>query len=368
MRWHILRVLLHKEALRHLANRGGLVLLLLLVAAALLLSFGGHGAGPAAGLTPGVRRCYVDYWQDGPFIDHLRANVPDELRDSVRFRPLSQVSADAGGRIVYPQNTGAIQIRNQGDPGLRVQFWQPGGDGSALAPYEAWFWKEALRYSQKEARAALAASGVAAPAAEAVEAEHATLKGGMDARSGLATALVLFGLFFVCVYLLPALACEERERGVLLAQALSPASPGEILAARFLFYPALGLGLALVLAACCEPRALGRPFFWAALLVAAAGAMGVGLTISSIARTQRAASMGAMCYLLVVALLLSVCQQANIPGLSYLALEYHCPRLLHAALTNNVLWYHYGNLAVAAVLAVLWTGAAVVLFRRQGWQ
>ena len=38
--------------------------------------------------------------------------------------------------------------------------------------------------------------------------------------------------------------CEERERGVLLAQALSPASPLEIFAAKLLFYPAAGIALA----------------------------------------------------------------------------------------------------------------------------
>jgi len=60
MRWHVLRALLLKEALRHLANRGGLALVLLLVVEALLLAASG-GAGPAAGLLPGVRLCYVDY-------------------------------------------------------------------------------------------------------------------------------------------------------------------------------------------------------------------------------------------------------------------------------------------------------------------
>jgi hypothetical protein len=35
--------------------------------------------------------------------------------------------------------------------------------------------------------------------------------------------------------------------------------------------------------------------------------MGIGLTIASLARTQRAASIGALCYLLVVGLLLFIC-------------------------------------------------------------
>jgi hypothetical protein len=194
------------------------------------------------------------------------------------------------------------------------------------------------------------------------------LEGGLDPRSGVATALVLFALFFVCVYLLPSLTCEERERGVLLAQALSPASPLEILAAKFLFYPLLALALAVLLAAIYSPAALSRPFLWISLGVAAAGSLGIGLTIASLARTQRSASMGALCYTLAVALLLFICQQNDIPWFSYLALEYHCPRTIHAALSGSVMWYHWGNLAGAAVLALVWAGAAAFLFHRCGWQ
>src|SRR5262249_59326406 len=147
------------------------------------------------------------------------------------------------------------------------------------------------------------------------------LKGGLDPRSGIATSLVIFGMFFVCVYLLPSLSCEERERGVLLAQALSPAAPREILAARFLFYPVLGILLAVVLAGTYNPAVLARPFFWLAVIVAVAGSMGIGLTIASVARTQRAASLGAMGSLLAVGLLLFICQQVGVPVLPYFALE-----------------------------------------------
>jgi hypothetical protein len=75
-----------------------------------------------------------------------------------------------------------------------------------------------------------------------------------------------------------------------------------------------------------------------------------------------------MCYMMVVALLLFICQQNQIPGLPYLALEYHGPRMLHAALTGRVLWYHWFHLVAAAVLGIGWAVAAGILFRRRGWQ
>jgi hypothetical protein len=367
MRWHILRTLLHKEVLRHLANRGGLVLVLLLIVASLLLSFFGNtGAGGGSGLTPGVRLCYVDYWQHGPLVEHLRQNVPADLADHVQFRPFHQAATDAHGTIVYPQSTGAIQLRpadSPGSTGYKVVFWHPGSDGSTLAPFEAWFWKESFNFAQAQA----STSSEAGPPLP-TSSERSALKGGLDPRSGMATSLVLFGLFFVCVYLLPSLTCEERERGVLLAQALSPASTTEILAAKFLFYPVIGVALAAVLAGTYRPLVLARPFFWLCMVVGVFGSMGVGLTIASIARTQRAASMGALCYMLVAALLLFICQQNGVPGLPYLALEYHCPRMIHAVLTDAVLWYNWGNLLAAAGLAAAWTTLAAFIFHRRGWQ
>jgi hypothetical protein len=361
MRWYILRTLLHKEVLRHAANRGGIVLVLLLVVASMLLSFfaprGADGGGPA----PGVQLCYVDYWYETSLVDHLRAHVPPDLAGHVRFRQVRHVPADAAGTLLYPQGTGAIQLRPGPDGAVVVWFWHP-GDAAAMAGFEVWFWEEAYRHARQQWGLRY---GAALPR---LEARYSALKGGLDPRSGLATALVLFGLFFVCVYLLPSLTCEERERGVLLAQALSPAAPREILAAKFLLYPVLGLGLAAVLAGTYRPAVLARPFFWLALTAAVAGAMGIGLTIASLARTQRAASMGAMGYMLTVTLVLFICQQNQIPGLPHLALEYHGPRMLHAALTDSVLPYHWLHLAATAALAVGWSILATILFRRRGWQ
>src|SRR5262249_9493902 len=136
----------------------------------------------------------------------------------------------------------------------------------------------------------------------------------------------------------------------------------------FLFYPALGVALSLIIVGLNHPGVLRGAFFWLALGVSVLGSMGVGLTVASVAKTQRGASIGAMGYMLTVALFLFICQQYNVPGLPYLALEYHCPRMLHAALTDSVRSYHWANLITAAVLACGWAVLATRLFRRQGWQ
>src|SRR6266849_5608885 len=110
MRWYILRTLLHKELLRHLANRGGIALGLLLVVAALLLSFFGKNDGTANGLVGGVQRCFIDFEEDNTWVDHLRHNVPPEMKNQIEFRSVANTFA-RGTTITYPPNTGGIQIR-----------------------------------------------------------------------------------------------------------------------------------------------------------------------------------------------------------------------------------------------------------------
>jgi hypothetical protein len=97
------------------------------------------------------------------------------------------------------------------------------------------------------------------------------------------------------------------------------------------------------------------------------------MTVASLARTQREASMGALCYLLAVTMTLFICQQVRVPFVPYLFLEFYPPRILHGALGEPVALRFvsredWGHLAGAALLAVGWGFLAVYLFRRRGWQ
>lgn len=426
MRWYILRTLLHKEALRHIADRGGIFLALLLIGAALLLSLFGKDNGETASMIGGVKECWVDYWEpNSNWVEYLRQHKPTPTLP-VRFRPESRFVVGRDGNIVYPQSVGSIQIRvngkdKAGRPRYRIMVWYPGKDPGVMAAYLDWFWKESLHYFQSQGlpvefetpdqqviypgKSALiqvkpasesstgrsmqkllywfpgkdtdlagllkekSARESSAPLPQPVEIEvsNEELHGRADERSMVATGLVIFALCFFSVYLLPALTCEERERGVLLAQVLSPASTGEILLAKFLFYPTMGMALGVALAAIYSPPVLTRPFFWMSLVTTAVGYLGVGLTIASIARTQRLASMGALCYMLSVALILFITQRFGIPSFQYLALEYYCPRIMHAALEGETAPYRF-DLTAAIVLACGWTIWAAYLFRRRGWQ
>jgi ABC-2 type transporter len=411
MRWHVLKTLLHKEALRHATNRGGLALAGLLVTASLLLAALNPAAeqDKPATLVGGIHHCIIWYDRDSEWVSHLDASVPAGLRANIHFYPID-VPVELDQHLKYPTGTGGIEIRSAPGPataeGYRVYVRYPEGDRAGMAVYENWFWRESYRFFHARAADTLRARGVdvdrafpppdlgddlwaerqayqtlvsryasmtnGSPPGDAIPTlemrERAIVGGALDLRAAIATALVLFSLCFTCVYLMPSLTCEERERGLLLAQALSPASPAEIVAAKFLFYPAFGVLLATLLAGIHNPHVLARPFFWLTLGTLSVGTLGIGMTIACLAKTQRAASLGALCYMLAVAMVLLVCQQNNIAYLPRLALEYHAPHILHATLTNRLQPEHSWNLAASAALAAGWAVLAVILFRRRGWQ
>lgn len=398
-----------KEWRRHAANRGGIAFGLLLITAAVLLSVfappeGGSGSGGGTSLT-GVRLCYLEYDRKTPLVEHLEANVPASLRRLLMVRPLARADR-VNDLIVYPSGTAAIQIRHlppeqtpSGRPVLSVSIWHPNGDPQSVLPFERWLWKELYRGWVAQAREQGLSPGpepdydaddlwLVSEAHKRLQ-ERLTVTNGsasrelvpdlivrrqglagkvLDIRTALSTGLIVFALYFSCVYLLPTMTCEERERGVLLAQALSPASPGEIVAAKFLFYPTLGLVLATTLAAVHDTAILSRLYFWLAAVAVGGGFLGIGMTIATLARTQRAAFLGGMCYLLGVSMVLLICSLNHIPFLPWLAVEYHGPRVLHAAVSGEVLWYHWYNLLAAFGLAAVWLIAAAWLFRKRGWQ
>jgi hypothetical protein len=198
-----------------------------------------------------------------------------------------------------------------------------------------------------------------------VEVEHSTLQ-GLQPRRATATGLVLFCLFFASALLLPSLACEERERGTLRAQALSPASAIDMVVAKSIVYPGLGIVLAATVATLSRPTAVLTPAFWLALVVVAAGTFGLGLVIASLAPTQRAASTGALAYAFVVATATVVGHRCGIPSLSSVFPESQYPSLVYTAFGDVNASVPWGSFAGPFTLSLFWTGAGAWIYRRWG--
>ncbi|MGE3803084.1 MAG: ABC transporter permease [Gemmataceae bacterium] len=416
MRFRIIRILWLKEAWRHLADRGAIVLSFLLVGAALLVSIFARDSQEPTQLLGAVQLCYLDYWEGGPgnrpeWIEHLRRNRPTSGPPlNVRFRHWTQGMRDQNGRLAYQAAAGAIQVRVEGTdaagrPRYRIWVWYPGEDPVVMKPYVDWFWRETVRYFRAksqpveiltelspgfypkessliqvkpepgtrdksrivywEGNGTSVFAGMPPPVE--MEYQSSMLEGHGDMRTWFITALIFFPLWMFSVYLLPALTCEERERGVLLAQVLSPVRPIEIVAAKFFFYPPFGMALGALIAGISNPAVLTRPFFWGSVIVTAIGMTGLGMIIASLAKTQRRASLGAMLYLMVVALIMFMSLQFGVPLVKYLVLEFYVPRILHAALVNNMA-PHRVDLLLAAILSFFWVFVAAYLFRRRGWQ
>jgi hypothetical protein len=437
MRWYIIRTLLYKEWLRHLADRGGIFLAILLVAATLLLSIFRKTDSKSVGFSAGIKGWNLVWFRVDQianplyygWLRQLETHVPADLK--FRNLPDNWVARDENGERIYDQSMAAIEVEPMpNSPGratrFEVRFRYPGKDASVIGSLTHWFWQETFQFFQENTPFEIETTEDQThfPAGEWViqvqpaenddqgrprhklrfvrpernvnqvssangsrrdlksishldadtfpnlielEEKRLPIPHTADERSMVATALVMFAMCFFCVYLLPAMTCEERERGILLAQALSPASPLEILAAKFLFYPAIGIGLAAVLAGIYNPVVLARPLFWLVLGITTLGYLGVGMTIASLAHTQRMASMGALAYMLTVGLFLYITEQFGIPSVRYVALEYYCPRMLHEVMMGNlrpVAWYLLPSLA----LALIWSYVASSVFRKRGWQ
>src|SRR5262245_18776124 len=167
MRWRILRTLLHKEALRHATNRGGLALAGLLVSASLLLAALNPGADEdrPATLVGGIHHCIILYQDEREWIRHLREHLPDGLRANVFFRQID-IPVGPDENLKYETGTGGIEIRSLAGPddrpNYRVWVRYPEGDRAGMAVYENWFWRESYRFFHAKAAAALEDRGVKA--------------------------------------------------------------------------------------------------------------------------------------------------------------------------------------------------------------
>ncbi len=410
MRFYIVRALLKKELRRHVANRGGIALSLLMIVAAVLLSVfnptAADGGSTGGELVGGVHHCFIESNPEMDVTKKLKGKVPPALESQLLFRNRPPESVDA--LVSDSPGTCCIRLNLRNRDGraiMEIEIWHPPGDPGAVAPYEAWFFRALRECYQELAKSKLDNNGgnsaglaplpkladdlwAVRNSFEALEAESIRLSANnpkailpkveikrapvgakpLDFNAMIATAMVVFALYFCCCYLLPTLNCEERERGVLLAQALSPASPAELVFAKFLFYPVAGIGLAAILAGIYNPKVLNTLFFWLALIAMSSGFLGIGMTVSTLAKTQRGAFMGSMCYLMSVSLLLFICSINSIPFVSFLAIEAHGPKILHAAVTQTVEAEHWFRLLATFGLGATWMTVAGWLFRWRGWQ
>jgi hypothetical protein len=182
--------------------------------------------------------------------------------------------------------------------------------------------------------------------------------------------LLLFGVqLFCCVHLLISFTSQERERGTLLAIALTPATLSEILLSKCLFHGGLAVTMSTLIVAILYPRALGHPLLWTTMLASTAGFLSVGILIASLARTQATAALLTLCYLLSVALVAHLSKGfAAFAVIRERMFEHNSFLLVHAALQGNSSPAVWQRLVGLAVVVLGWILVASKVFNRRGWR
>ncbi len=357
----ILRALLYKEVLRHRYHWGLFLVVGALLVLSALVSVGSRVRPLAAGApTVDVDHCVVYASPSVPgtaaWAAHLRDHPPPPpLRVEFDERRLAGGAAGAlRPRTVavelIPPSPGATE------GAWRARYWHPAEATGALAPYREWLGRETRRFLRseplfEEETQMVVAPGVAAP----------------DRSSTMITALAVFALYLPSFTLYIATTGDEREKRLLLALLLTPATAAHAVIAKAGFYMSVGVGLALAVVGVYDPVRLLNPLLWSTFLLGALTYVAMGTLAIAFIRRQATLSTVSMLYLLATSSCLILASYLPLFGvLRLLFVEDYIYRQMQQIFWGRPLWWTPLNQAVMLGIALLWTGAAVVVVRRQG--
>ncbi len=361
----ILKVLWSKEWLRLRKQPTALCLLGLLTAISVLIATGGPQLTKASDSK--LPTCWLVYDIDNAWVTHLKQRVPEH--PPIRIVAAAEMPR-RGNAFVYPSGDLGMELSTADRQHPRIIFRYPGTQPNLFWPYTQWFWGETIAFIGETA----AFDQVVVPMGRnSSQAASDILK--QTSLSDLMTiemvgSLLLYGVqFFCCAHLLISFTSQERERGTLLAMALTPASIPEILLAKCLFHGCLSLTMCAIIVAILRPIALVQPLLWATLLVSAVGFLSVGVMVASFAKTQATAALLTLCYMLGVALVFHLSRGfAGFALLRELMFEHRGFLLVFASLKSGagpMAWVKLGGLAI---VVLGWATVATQVFRRRGWR
>ena len=366
VRWPILRTLLGKEWLRLRKQPMALMLLGLLTAISILIATSGPQL-QRTGTASRLPTCWIVYDSSDEWIEHLRQNIPES--PPIRIVPIEKMPQQEGA-IVYPSGDCGIELISQQRRRPRVIFRYPGPQPNVMWPHAQWFWGTTAAYlgdSQGLDQVVLPV-GRGSPQSAADMLKQTSLSDLMTLE--MIGSLLLFGVqFFCCAHLLISFTAQERERGTLLAMALTPASIPEILLAKCLFHGGLSLAMSGVIIGILKPTALAQPLLWGTLIVSAMGFLSVGILVATFARTQATAALLTLCYMLGVALVFHLSKGwASFSMIRELMFEHRGFLLVHSSLRTGGGPLDLIRLGWLATVVLGWVTAATALFQHRGWR
>ena len=376
----MLAILFGREARRLRKNPSALLLLGMLTAISVLLAVSRPGPKPQM-------KCWVVYEHSSPWSELLQQRAANDPR--IKVVAMSEVKSLSDSRV-YPPHDCAIELVGQvsilpvppepdstGQVGnvprenkIAVRFLYPGNDPNVIAPFLQWFWPltaEHFGSTSPLETSTLPISG-SSRAAVMERLKQSTITELMT-EEFVATILLIIVLFVTCCHLQVSFTSQDRERGTLTALALTPASISELLLSRYLFHLALGWTACVVIVAILRPSAVAHPALWVTIALASIGLVSVGTVMASLARTQNAAGVLSLCYMLFGGVIFYLATKFSaFASLKDASFESHSLPLLFLSLKQNLPLDRAPGLAKLAALVGAWTVAASWLFRQRGWR
>ncbi|MFM9966361.1 MAG: hypothetical protein ACKV2Q_34730 [Planctomycetaceae bacterium] len=361
----MLAILVGRDARRLRKNPSALLLLGLLTAISFLLAISRPGPRPQM-------HCWVVYSASSPWTELLRQRAADNR--SIRVVAMDEVKSLSNQRI-YPPHDCAIEIDElfeevtQG-PKITVRCLYPGNDPNVIAPYLQWFWPITAEHFGSMAPFDVTSQPITGTSRAAVmERLRQSSISELMTEELVATILLIIVLFVTCCHLQVSFASQDRERGTLTALVLTPASTTELLLSRYLFHLALGWTACVAIVGILRPEAIAHPSLWVTIALASTGLVSVGTIMAALARTQSAAGVLSLCYMLFGGVVFYLATKFSAFGsLKDASFESHSLPLLFLSLKQNLPLEKAPGLTTLAGLVGAWTVAASWLFRRRGWR
>jgi hypothetical protein len=371
LRWPIIRTLLYKEILRYRYNWGLVVMAVALLALAALISVSARLGKLPGQEGPALDWCRIYYTSAGnsqtaKLVDHLvnHTTPPGEVR-TVNLAPRTNPPTPEEF-VSFAPNTILLLIDppSEREPPSRGggvwtgRFLHYGSEPPpAMAAYRAWFLRETQRFLNSQPRVEEELHGRKPPSGIEVT----------DRIPLIETALILFALYLMAFNIYLTSTGEERDKRILLALLLTPARPGEIIAAKGIFYGSGSLILAVAILAMCHPAYLTVAAFWPAVTLGAFAYLAIATVLLSLIRRQTTITTVSMLYLIgttVIMILGDILPPFLV--LRFMLIEHYLHTLIYQIMSNQRGYYFGVNLLALMFLTFVWSGIAVFMFSRKG--
>ncbi len=367
IRLSMLKILLGREVMRLKKNPSALLLLGMLAAVALLMATSRAVEKPTK---PVAENFWLVYDRETEWIRFLGENRPQQPPIKMLSRQ-RMTNPDSKGRISLPPGDCGIEIKHEtvGEE-LRVKltglYFGPSPD--IMDPLMNWFWPKVIEFQDANVKFDYMPQLMGGRRPKTMD---ETSLSELVKAEVVGTVLLLIVQFFTCCHLLVSFTSQDRERGTLTALVLSPARMSEILIARFVFHLILSMIGSIAVVAILQPVALARPVLWATLLLTSVGLMSVGTCIATLAKTQAAAALLGLCYMLGGTVLFYLSTKFVAFGLvKKLAFESYSFLLIYQTLKTPLPFDQAMLLGIGWLIGivVVWVYIARTTFYRFGWR